>query len=54
MLLLLLLLLLAPAGPQPDKPAVQVQGLVKESVLLDMILHKSKYMGHGLQDSMKW
>jgi hypothetical protein len=53
-LLLLLLLLLFAAGPVDGKGAVQVEGLVKESVLLDMVLHKSQFMGNDLAGCMKW
>lgn len=41
-------------GPNEGKGAVQVQGLVKESVLLDMVLHKAAFMGNDLAGCMKW
>lgn len=41
-------------GPNEGKGAVQVQGLVKESVLLDMVQHKAAFMGNDLAGCMKW
>ncbi|KAF6255240.1 thioredoxin-like protein [Scenedesmus sp. NREL 46B-D3] len=41
-------------GPNDGKAAVQVQGLVKEAVLLDLVLHKSQFMGNDLAGCMKW
>jgi hypothetical protein len=43
-----------PAGPNDGKAAVKVEGLVKEAVLLDMVLHKSQFMGNDMAGCMKW
>lgn len=41
-------------GPNDGKAAVKVEGLVKEAVLLDMVLHKSQFMGNDMVGCMKW
>jgi hypothetical protein len=43
-----------PAGPINGKAAVQVEGLVKKAVLLDLVLRKSQFMGNDLAGCMKW
>jgi hypothetical protein len=42
-------------GPgAPEKPAAQITGLLPEAVLVDMVTHKSAFLGTDIRKAVVW